>query len=128
MYKGIPIAGKYFFALLYSDPGFCQQLGRVVLATGRLETELNKLLAAHSGAQGTKRATLGALLRLTMKKDLLNKMQPVLEMVKDQRNYLTHNVYALLSIIHHHPPPLQSLAKAEPGAECCTNQVKKSSL
>ena len=97
MYKGIPIAGKYFFALLYSDPGFCQQLGRAVLAAGRLETELKKLLAAHSTTHGTKRATLGTLLRLTKEKDLLSKMQSILEMVKTQRNYLTHDVYALLS-------------------------------
>jgi hypothetical protein len=68
-----------------------------MLAAGRLETELKRHLRAKSVPAETKRATLGRLLELVKKYELLNRMQPSLELLRCQRNYLTHNIYALLS-------------------------------
>lgn len=94
--KGIPVSGIDFFNLLYNDKEFCEQLGRVVLAAGRLETELRLYLAANSIKYG-KHATLGNLLDLLKKQGLMGKAQPALESLRDQRNYLTHNLHALFS-------------------------------
>ena len=97
MRKGKPTSGNQFFDLLYENREFCRELGRAVLAAGRLETELKLYLSASSVAEDTKRATLGRLLELMKKQGLLEQMQPALEVLKDQRNYVTHNVYALFS-------------------------------
>jgi hypothetical protein len=94
--KGVPISGVDFFNLLYNDSEFCQQLGRAMLAAGRLETELKLYLAANSIKYG-KHATLGNLLDLLKKQGLMGKAQPPLESLRDQRNYLTHNLHALFS-------------------------------
>lgn len=95
MRKGEAVAGKQFFDLLYADGDFCKELGRAVLAGGRLETELKLYLTANSVARNTKRATLGQLIELVKKRDLLKQMQPHLELLRDQRNYLAHSVYPL---------------------------------
>jgi hypothetical protein len=94
--KGVPVAGKEFFDLLYADNEFCEQLGRAVLAAGRLETELKLYLAANS-VKYKEHATLGNLLDLLKNKGLMEKAQPSLELLRDQRNYLTHNLHALFS-------------------------------
>lgn len=96
-YKGKPVTGKKFFDLLYTDSEFCRQLGRAVLAAGRLETELKLYLAANSVTHNAKHTTLGKLLDLMKNQGLLKKMQLSLELLKDQRNYLIHSIYALLS-------------------------------
>ncbi|MBI3828638.1 MAG: hypothetical protein HY291_03925 [Planctomycetes bacterium] len=96
-YKGEPVDGKKFFALLQADSGFCEQLGRAMLAAGRLESELKRYLSTNSVPDNTKRATLGHLLKLLAKYNLLKKMQPTLEIIRDQRNYLAHSIHALLS-------------------------------
>ena len=79
------------------DQEFCEQLGRAVLAAGKLEAELRLYLAANSITHDTKRASLGQLIELVKQQRLLRQMQPVLELLRDQRNYLTHNVYPLFA-------------------------------
>jgi len=95
--KGIPVAGRKFFDLLYADNEFCGELGRVMLAAGRLETELKLYLTANSIKYNTKHATLGDLLDLAKKQKLLTKMLPALDLLRFQRNYLTHSLNALFS-------------------------------
>jgi hypothetical protein len=97
MRKGEPVAGTEFFNLLYSDDAFCRDLGRAMLAAGRLETELKLYLEATTVSDDTKRLTLGQLLATAKKHAVLNDMQGVLEMLKDQRNYLAHSIYPLFS-------------------------------
>lgn len=97
MRKGVPTSGREFFDLLYADSDFCKELGRAMLTASRLETELKIYLTASSVAHDTKRATLGQILGLMKQYELLKKMQPALELLRDQRNYLTHSIYALFS-------------------------------
>lgn len=95
--KGEPVEGKEFFALLNDDAEFCAQLGRAMLAAGRLETVLKRFLRSHAPALKTERATLGHMVKLLREKTLLTKMQPHLDLLARQRNYLAHNIHALLS-------------------------------
>jgi len=95
--EGRPIPGTEFFALLCSDDEFCAQLGRAMLAASRLETELKRYVHARHPQLDTKHANLGQILRLLNKHALLEKMRPALGVLKDQRNYLAHNIHALLS-------------------------------
>lgn len=97
MRKGEPAEGIEFYKLLYADDEFCKELGRAVLATGRLETELIKYMDNKNVGEKTKKATLGILIEYARKHELLTKMVPVLEILRDQRNYLAHNIYALFS-------------------------------
>ncbi|MFA6282802.1 MAG: hypothetical protein WCT30_05295 [Desulfurivibrionaceae bacterium] len=97
MYKGEPISGSDFFRLLYADDKFCAELGRAVLAAGRLESILKQYIAKHAAETNTSKAALGELIKFARKHTLLHQMLPALETLKDQRNYLTHNIHALLS-------------------------------
>ena len=97
MRKGAPAAGLEFFQLLYEDDEFCKELGRAVLAAGRLESELTQYLNESVADQKIADASLGRLITFARKHQLLTKMLPVLEMLRDQRNYLSHNIHALLA-------------------------------
>lgn len=97
MRKGEPTAGIEFYEMLYEDDEFCKELGKAVLSAGRLESELIIYLNSKKVGEKTKKATLGTLILFTKKYGLLGKMVPVLEMIKNQRNYLAHNIYALFS-------------------------------
>ena len=96
-FEGRPVGGTEFFALLCADDDFCAQLGRAMLAAGRLETALKRYLKTTRPELKYQHANLGALLRLLQKHTLLVKMQPALEVLKSQRNYLAHSIHALLS-------------------------------
>ena len=72
--------------MLCADDEFCAELGRVVLAGGRLESALKRLLARHDVAQGTGKATLGRLIEFCRTKDLIAKMIPSLEMLREASN------------------------------------------
>ena len=89
--------GPEFYSLLCADDEFCAQLGRCVLAAGRLETALKQHIIDNRQHPDLTRATLGRLITVARERKLLSKMLPALEMLRDQRNYLTHSVYALLS-------------------------------
>ena len=83
--------------MLCADDRFCAELGRAVLAAERLESALKRYLAANAPSEDTTKATLGKLIQYSKKHTLLTRMVPVLEMLRDQRNYLTHNIHTLLS-------------------------------
>ena len=97
MRKGVPTQGLEFYALLQEDDEFCAELGRAVLAAGRLESALRRLIQSHNPELDTTAATLGRLIAFAKEHQMLTKMIPALEMLKDQRNYLTHNIHALFS-------------------------------
>ncbi|SRR6266436_868278 len=94
MRKGEPASGKEFFDLLCADTEFCAELGRAMLAAGRLESELRQFLAANN-VRSAKKATLGQLTKLLERHGLLKQMQPHLDQLSTQRNYLAHSVHAL---------------------------------
>lgn len=95
--KGELVSGLEFFELLCADDRFCAELGRAVLAAGRIESALKRHLAANAPSEDTTKATLGNLIKYCKKNTLLKRMVPALETLRDQRNYLTHNIHALLS-------------------------------
>ena len=93
--EGEPLQGIEFFNQLYADEGFCMHLGKVMLSASRLESELIKYLSQNEVKEKVHRANLGVLIRIAEKNSLLVKMIPVLKEIKDQRNYLSHNLHAL---------------------------------
>jgi len=97
MRKGETIEGEVFFQLLDADDEFCKELGKAVLAAGKLEAELIRYINRNNVGEKTNKANLGKLIFFARKHELLAKMVPALEIIKDQRNYLTHNIYSLFS-------------------------------
>jgi len=97
MRKGVPTEGLDFFKLLYQDDTFCMELGKAVLAAGRLESELIKYLNNKSVEGKAKKASLGKLIFYAKKHNLLEAMVPALETICQQRNYFAHNLHALFS-------------------------------
>jgi hypothetical protein len=96
MYKGEPAKGVDFYNLLIADDEFCAELGKVALAAGRLEALLIKYLQGKGIKGNFDKATLGKLISIAKDNHQFDKnMIKALEMVRDQRNYLTHNIYAL---------------------------------
>lgn len=93
--KGETLEGVEFFNQLYADEEFCLYLGKVMLSASKLESELIKYLSSKEVKENTHRANLGALIRIAENNCLLEKMIPVLREIKDQRNYLSHNLHAL---------------------------------
>lgn len=96
MYKGIDVDGPEFFNLLNESEEFCSELGRVVLAAGRLEALLADSIRRGGGKLGSRYATLGNLVKYASEHEKLRDLAPHLKLLKTQRNYLTHNIYALL--------------------------------
>ena len=97
MRTGESLEGVAFFKQLSADDEFCMELGKAVLAAGRLEAELIKYINDRGLAENTNKANLGKLVRFAKKHELLELMVPALEILNDQRNYLAHNIYALFS-------------------------------
>ncbi len=98
MYKGEPSKGLEFYSLLYESEEFTSELGKVALSSGKLEAELIIFLERKSVKGDFKRATLGTLVNLAEKNNLLNKnIINVLKEISKQRNYITHNIYALFT-------------------------------
>jgi len=98
IHKGEPSEGLDFYLLLCNDDEFCKALGRAVLAAGRLESALTRYLKQKEPNHEKKRATLGQLISHAKKHEVFSDaMVSVLELLRDQRNYMTHNIHALFS-------------------------------
>ena len=95
-FSGEPIDGPQFFKLLTGNDEFCAELGRVILAANRLESTFKQYLEKHAPTEKTTKATLGRLINYAKKHELLSDLLIHLELVRDQRNYLTHKIYELL--------------------------------
>lgn len=96
MYKGEPSKGVAFYNLLYESNDFNEELGKVTLAAGRLEAEILRYYMRNGVKDNISRFTLGQLITIGKKKNLLDKnLASALEQICMQRNYLTHNIYAL---------------------------------
>lgn len=96
MYKGEEAKGLDFYNLLFESEEFTTELGKVSLAAGKLEAELILFLKKNSVTENLQKATLGSLISKAKEKNLLDKnIVACLEMICRQRNYITHNIYAL---------------------------------
>lgn len=98
MYKGKPSKGLEFYNLLNQSDEFTSELGKVALASGKLEVELINFLNRNEINENYKKATLGTLIRITNENNLLTSNEKIVfEMISKQRNYITHNIYALFT-------------------------------
>lgn len=98
MYSGKWVKSEEFFNLLEKSEKFTSELGKVTLSASKLESELAILLQKCEDNDEVKKVTLGRLVNRIEKFDILDEnVICSLNMVKEQRNYLTHNIYALLN-------------------------------
>ena len=98
MYKGEPTEGIKFFALLLESDEFTSELGKVALVSGKLEAELIIFLKQYRIKGNYKHATLGSLIDTVEKNNLLDRnLISALRLAAKQRNYITHNIYALFT-------------------------------
>ena len=96
MYKGEPSDGVEFYNLLLESDDFTSELGKVTLASGRLEAELILLLKRNGLKENYTKSTLGKLIKHCENNNLIEKnLKIALKQISEQRNYLTHNIYAL---------------------------------
>jgi hypothetical protein len=87
-----------FFVKLHTDPGFCESLGKVVLAAGRLESALRVYLGSHGTDVREGSATLGTLTKKLSELGLISRNGEMhFETLRIQRNYLTHKIYDLFA-------------------------------
>lgn len=98
MYQGKPSGGIEFYRLLYESQEFCAELGKTTLTSGQLEAELIRLLTRKSVPQKIEGLALGQLIKIAKQNGALDQnMILCLDEVCRQRNYLTHNIYALFA-------------------------------
>lgn len=98
MFKGKPVKEVEFYNLLFKNKEFTSELGKVSLASGRLEAELILFFNRKGVIEKVNEATLGWLIKVGKKNNLLDKnLVQSLELVLKQRNYFTHNIYALFT-------------------------------
>lgn len=96
MFKGKSTKGIDFFHLLEKSEEFTSELGKVILNSGKLEAELIIFLERHDIKEVNKGPTLGALIKKAeMHKFLDKNMICALKTITNERNYVTHNIYAL---------------------------------
>ncbi|OAD41552.1 hypothetical protein [Polaribacter atrinae] len=98
MYKGKSSKGLEFYNLLNQSEEFTSELGKVALASGRLEAEFILYLTKNEVKGNYKKATLGTLIRIANENKLLSENENLIfKQISKQRNYITHNIYALFS-------------------------------
>jgi proline dehydrogenase len=98
MYKGEPTLGLEFYELLFHSEEFASELGKVTLASSRLEAEIILFLKRKGIEDKYEKATLGKLIDILKRKNLVdNNLIIALKQVSMQRNYLTHNIYSLFT-------------------------------
>lgn len=98
MCKGESTNGLEFYNLLMESVEFTSELGKVALVSGKLEAEFIALLTRKNIEGNYTRATLGTLIKKAEESNLLeqNEIQ-AFKLLSKQRNYLTHNIYALFN-------------------------------
>lgn len=87
-----------FFERLSADPEFCEAMGRMTLAAGRLESDLRVYLMLRGVVPPPERTGFGSLIAALQGNGFVSENGvTVLRTIKTQRNYLTHSLYDLLS-------------------------------
>ena len=96
MYIGEPTQGKEFYDLLYQSDEFTSELGKVTLASSKLEAEIILFLKRKGIKDNYEKAPLGKLIDIVKKNNLIDYNLIIsLKQISIQRNYLTHNIYSL---------------------------------
>ena len=98
IYKGEPTKGLDFYNLLSQSENFTSELGKVALSSGKLEVELIILLTKNNIKGNFKKATLGKLIRIANENNIFTNNEKIaFKITLNQRNYITHNIYALFT-------------------------------
>lgn len=98
VFEGESTKGLKFYDLLMESTEFTSELGKVTMNSGKLEAELILLLNRNNVEGKFNQATLGSLIRISHQNKLFTDNELLsLELIAKQRNYLTHNIYALLN-------------------------------
>ena len=98
MYKGKPSSGLDFFNLLYQSKEFTSEFGQMIIASAKLEAELILLLKKSNSKGIIKKYSLGKLIHIAYNNQLLSDNEfETFKLLKNQRNYMTHNLYALFN-------------------------------
>ena len=98
MYTGNSSSGIGFYNLLMESDEFNKELGKLTLAAGRLEAELIHLYKRKGVNEDLSRFTLGRLIQYGNRNNLIEfNLASALKTTCTQRNYITHNIYALFS-------------------------------
>jgi hypothetical protein len=96
MYKGEPSKGLEFYNLLIESEEFTSELGKVALASGRLEAELILFMTRNKVKGSLKKSSLGQLISLAASHKLFSDNEiTTFKRLNMQRNYITHNIYSL---------------------------------
>jgi len=96
MYQGNPSKGLEFYNLLNQSDEFTSELGKVTLASAKLEAEIILLLDRKGIGENHSKSTLGTLIRIAKKHKFFSKNEILcFSVILEQRNYITHNIYAL---------------------------------
>lgn len=88
---------EHFYNLLYTNDEFCMELGRVILITEKLESLIKKFLDENDENTQFLESTLGGLIFKLKKHDSLKNVVPALNMLKNQRNCLIHEIHSYFS-------------------------------
>ena len=84
--------------MLQNNDEFTSTLGRISLASGKLESQLMNCFRQRNIYRNFEGKSLGRLIEIGKTSDVLdNNLYEVLLILKNQRNYLTHNIYGLLN-------------------------------
>ena len=87
-----------FYQSLCDSAEFTSELGKMTLAVGRLEATLKSYFIKAGIKTNLKRDTLGLLIAKLMNYDEFKSDEiSGLNEIRKQRNYLTHDIYALMS-------------------------------
>jgi hypothetical protein len=98
MYKGESTDGLELYNLLMESVEFTSELGKVALASVKLEAEFIALLTRKNVKGNYTKATLGTLIKKAEESNLLDQNEiQAFKLLSKQRNYLTHNIYALFN-------------------------------
>jgi hypothetical protein len=96
MYKGEFTKGIEFYNLLIESKEFTSELGKVTMASGKLEAELILFLKKKGITSNISRVTLGGLIKIGVKNNFFdNNLIITLNEINKQRNDVTHKIYAL---------------------------------
>jgi len=92
---GRELLPEEFYVELSRDDDFCKELGKAMLAAGRLESEIIRYLTKAGISNGLQKANLGRLIQAMEKHELLSDLVQHFKDLNRQRNYLAHNIHAL---------------------------------
>lgn len=89
-----------FFNVLFNDDEFCSELGKLIMASGWLETELVSYLSKKLNKSINQKSTLGKLTNVLVENNLLTERGKLhYKDLTNKRNYFSHNLYSLFNFL-----------------------------